>query len=147
MGGGIDQRAVVVLAVDLDQSRAQFLHHLNADRLVVDKGAGAAIRELHPAQDQFVLGGNIVGLQERARRMLLADLEGGGDLALLHALAHQRLIAAGAERQREGVEQNRLAGAGLAGEHGQPAGEIDVEPIDQDYIADGKPGEHDARIQ
>ena len=51
-------------------------------------------------------------------------------------------VAARAERQREGVEQDRLAGAGLAGQHGKPVGEIDVEPIDQDDVADRKPGEH-----
>ena len=53
-------------------------------------------------------------------------------------------VAARAERQREGIEQDRLAGAGLAGEHGEPAGEIDVEPVDQDDVADGKSGEHGA---
>ena len=56
MGAGIDQRALVVLAVDLDQRLAQLLHHLHAHRLVVDEGAGAAVGELHAAQDQVVLG-------------------------------------------------------------------------------------------
>ena len=74
--------------------------------------------------------------------MIAGHLENGGDLSLLHALAHQRLVAAGAQRQREGVEQDRLAGAGLAGEHGKPFGEIDVEPVDQDDVADRKSGEH-----
>ena len=74
--------------------------------------------------------------------MVALDLEHGGHLALLDAVAHQRLVAARAQRQREGVEQDRLAGAGLAGEHGKACGEIDVEPVDQDDVADGKPGEH-----
>ena len=78
---------------------------------------------------------------------LRGDLEGGDDLALLDALAHQRLVAARAQRQRKGVEQDRLAGAGLAGEHGKPVGEIDVEPVDQDDVADGKSGEHGGSIQ
>ena len=60
VGGGVDQRALVVLAVDLDQRRAELLHHLHAHRLIVDEGARAPVGELHAAQDQFVLGGDVV---------------------------------------------------------------------------------------
>ena len=66
MRRGIDQRAVVVLAVDLDQRAAELLQHLHAHRLVVDEGAGAAVGELHAAQDQLVLGGDVV--RRRAAR-------------------------------------------------------------------------------
>ena len=79
--------------------------------------------------------------------MLLGKLEGRGHLALLGALAHQRRLAARAEREREGIEQDRFAGAGLAGQHRKAGAEIDVEPIDQDDVADGKPGEHGARVR
>ena len=72
MGRGIDQRAVVVLAVDFDQRRAELLQHLHADRLVVDEGAGAAVGELHAAQDQLVVVVDAVVGEERARRMALA---------------------------------------------------------------------------
>ena len=74
--------------------------------------------------------------------MIAGKLEGGDHLALLHAVAHQALVAARAQGQREGIEQDRLAGAGFAGQHGQAVGEIDVEPVDQDDIADGETGEH-----
>ena len=142
MRGGVDQCAVVMLAVNLDQHRAQLLHHLHGDRLVVDEGAGAPVGELDAAQDQLILGRNIVGGQNGAGRMLLRHLEHGDDLALLQPLAHQSLVAAAAERQREGVQQDRFAGAGLAGQHGKVPGEIDVEPVDQDDIADGETSEH-----
>ncbi len=74
--------------------------------------------------------------------MVAGNFEAGDDLTLLDPLAYQRLVAARAERQREGVEQNRLAGAGFAGEHGKAVGEVDVEPVDEDDIADGQSGEH-----
>ena len=74
--------------------------------------------------------------------MVRLDVERGRHLALLGALAHQARIAAAAERQREGIEQDRLAGAGLAGEHRQPGRIVDVEPVDQHDVADGKTGEH-----
>ncbi len=142
VSGGIDQSALVVLAVDLDQRTAELLEHLHAHRLIVDESARASVGELHAAQDQFVLGGNIIGREQRARRMVARDIEHSGHLALLDALPHQRLVAAAAQSQRESIEQDRLAGAGLAGEHGKAVGKIDVEPVDQDDVADRKSGEH-----
>ena len=69
--------------------------------------------------------------------MTLGKLEGGDDLALLGALAHQAGLSARAQRQRKRIEQDRLSGAGLAGQRGKAGAEIDVQAIDQDYIADG----------
>ena len=59
VGRGIDQRALVMLAVDFDQRGADRLQGLHADRLIVDEGAGAAVGELHAAQDHLA---GIVGL-------------------------------------------------------------------------------------
>src|SRR5690606_2102657 len=61
-------------------------------------------------------------------------------------LTHQGLVAARAQRQREGIEQARLSGAGLAGQHSEPLGKIDVEPVDQDDVADRESGEHGAAV-
>ena len=119
VGRRLDQGAVVMLAVDFDQRRAERAQHLHADRLVVDEGAGAAVGELHAAQDQLALDGEILFGGERGARDGRSAIEHGGDLALLGALAHQRRVAARAERQREGIEQDRFAGAGLAGQHRQ----------------------------
>ena len=55
----IDQRAVVMLAVDLDERGADRAQHLHADRLVVDEGAGAAVGELDAAQDEVAVGVDI----------------------------------------------------------------------------------------
>ena len=43
------------------------LQRLHAHRLVVDEGARAAVGELHAAQDQFVLGRDVVAAMQRAR--------------------------------------------------------------------------------
>ena len=83
-----------------------------------------------------------MSVEQRARRMLGRQFEHRGDLALLGALAHQGGVAAGAQRQREGVEQDRLAGAGLAGQHGKARREIDVEPVDQNDVSDRESGQH-----
>ena len=64
----IHQRARIMLAVDLDQRGAEILQRLHADRLIVDEGAGAAVGELHAAQDQRLVGLDVALGQQRARR-------------------------------------------------------------------------------
>ena len=140
---GIHQRALVMLAVDLDQRHAQRFQGLRAQRLVIDEGTGAAVGKLHTTQNQLVFGRDVVFGHERAHRVAGGQLEGRGHLALLRTLAHQRNVAARAERKGEGIEQNGLAGAGLPREHGQAGGELDIESIDEDNVANREPGQHD----
>jgi hypothetical protein len=145
MCSSVDKCALIVLAVDLDQCGPQQLEHLDAHRLIVDECAGATVRQLHAAQNQFVLGRYIVSLEQRARGMVACDIEYGGHLALFDALPYQRLIAAPSQSQRESIEQNRFPRAGLPCEHGKAIGKINIEPVYQDNIADRKSGEHGAQ--
>ena len=112
--GGIGQRPVVVLAVDLDEGRADGAQHLHAHGLVVDEGAGAPVGHLHAAQDQVALGVDLGLRRELPGGMVEGHVEHGGDRALRLAVAHEAAVAAPAERQREGIEQDRLARARLA---------------------------------
>ena len=68
--------------------------------------------------------------------MLFRKIESGGDLTLCHAMAHQTRIAASTQRQRECIEQNRFAGAGLARQHRKACRKFNIEPFDQDDVAD-----------
>ena len=74
--------------------------------------------------------------------MALRNVEDGRHLTLLELLAHQRLIATATQGQRESIEQDRFAGAGLTGERGEAVGKIDVEPLNQNDVANGQSGEH-----
>src|SRR5580698_2930240 len=64
MGRGVGQRALVMLAMDLDQSRRQPAQSLSADASVIDIGAGASIGELNPPQDQFVANLDVLALKQ-----------------------------------------------------------------------------------
>ena len=145
----LDEGAVIMLAVNFDQSGAERAQHLNAHRLIVDEGAGAAVGELHTADNQFVTGAQIcakiVGSEHGARRMVVGDVERRGHLPLLGALTHQRHVATRAQRKRKGVEQDRFAGAGLAGQRSKTGAKVDVQAIDQNDITNGKADEHDDR--
>jgi hypothetical protein len=138
----VHQRTLVVLAVDFDQCRAQRLEGLRAHGLIVDEGAGASVGELHAAQDQLVLGRDVVGRHQRAHGVPGRQLERRGHLPLLGPLPHQGDIAPCTERERKGIEQDGFAGAGLAREHGQAGCEVDIEPVDQDDVANREPGQH-----
>ena len=147
VGRGVDQRPLVMLAVNFDQRRADRFQRLHADRLIVDEGAGAAVGQLHAAQDHFtgIFRTRIVEpvvAEDHRRRMALRDIEHRGDLALLGAMPDQARVAAAAERQRECVEKDRLARAGLAGQDRKPAEKLDIEPFDQDDVTDRKTRQH-----
>ena len=141
MAGRIDQGAVVMLAVDLDQSLPDLAQQLHAHAGVVDEGAAScrrrparAARSARPRRRCRSRPG------ARTRDGSLGKLEDRRHLALRRALAHQRGIAAAAEGKREGIEQDRLAGAGLAGQRRQALAEFEIELVDQNDVADRQGG-------
>ncbi len=114
----VHEAALGELRLDLDQALADLAHQSDARRLVVDEGAAAPVGAEIAAQDERVAGGGKAGVgDERARRMVRRQRELGADHRLLGAAAHQRAVRAHAERQAQRVEQDRFAGAGLAGQH------------------------------
>ena len=72
----------------------------------------------------------------------VVDVERRGELGALRARPQLALLEAVAEQQRQRVEQDRLAGAGLAGEHGEAAIELEVERFDDDEIPDRQQAQH-----
>src|SRR5262249_4167438 len=75
------------------------------------------------------------------------EIERRRHLALIRTVPHQRDVAARAERKRKCIEQDRLASTGLAGERGKALGEIDIEPLDQNDVTDGQPGQHEQAME
>ena len=140
--GGVDEGAVVVLAVDLHQRRADLAHGLDADGLVIDEGAGAAISHLHAPQDQIAIYDDVMAFCDDQRGMAQRQIKGRRHLALRLPLAHEGAIAPAAQRQRESVQQDRLAGAGFARENHEPRPQLQIQPIDQNYVTDRELGEH-----
>jgi hypothetical protein len=132
----VDQRAVVVLAVDFHEKLAGLPHELHGNRLVVDIGLGAPVGGLLAAEDEVAVVVYAVVAEQRPDRMIARHVEHGRHLPALDAVAHQRTVAAPAERQRKTVEEDGLTGARLARQHGKTRLEREVEPFDQDDIAD-----------
>ena len=74
---------------------------------------------------------------ERGRRIEL-----GGDLGPARAFAHHAGVAAAAEGELQGVDQDRLAGAGFAAEDGEAGAELDLEGVDDHEVADREAMQH-----
>ena len=113
-------------------------------RAAVDPGAALALRVDRPAQQQpagvagvGVEAGVVEPGGERRRRVEL-----GADLGARRAFAHHAGVAAAAERELQRVDQDRLAGAGLAGQHREAGAELDLERVDDDEVAEREAVQH-----
>ena len=100
------------------------------------------IGELDAPEDHVAFGVDVGSRRDTAGGMGERHVEDRRHLPLILAVADQRRVAAGAEGQRGGVEEDGLAGAGFARQHGQTLGEGQIEPVDQDDVADRKLDEH-----
>ncbi len=68
--------------------------------------------------------------------MIRSESEGSAVTAAWAApRAHQATLGARAQRQTERIEQDRLAGAGLPGQHGEAGGKGELQLFDQNDIA------------
>jgi len=118
--------------VDVDQQATQLAELARGRRTAVEPG-GAATADL-PAQHQLRLG---------IEAHLLQQGEGGGDVGDLEHALHQRPLGAvahlvgagpGAEREGQGVDDQRLAAAGLPRQQVEAGAEADLRARDQRQV-------------
>ncbi|MNS80909.1 hypothetical protein D3C72_1146060 [compost metagenome] len=141
------QQLVGVLAVDVHELVAHLAQLGQRGRRAVDERLATAARIDGAAQQHgafAVQAGLVAGQltlgQPGVERCVRA--EGGADACAGAAFAHHAGVGAFAEHQGQCIDQDGLAGAGLAGEDGKAGGEVEVERIDDDEIADGQAAEH-----
>src|SRR5205807_3695744 len=88
--GGIEQPALLELALDLDQAVAELAQQPDTRRLVVDKGAAATVGCEQPAQDDRLARILAPGLaQDRVGRVVAPDGELGRYRRLLRPDPHE----------------------------------------------------------
>ena len=117
MIGGIEQAALLELALDFDQTVAELAQQTDARRLVIDKGPAAAVAAHQPAQhDRLAIAVEPGFAQDRIGRMVLPDREFGADRGFAGAVAHEPRFDAFSQRQPQRIEQDRLSRPGLAGQ-------------------------------
>ncbi len=116
----IEQRLMLVLAVQLDQARGQILERAGGRERAVDERAAAALRGDLAPDEQFVA----VRLSKIASTV--GDLFAGPD---------EVAGGAAAEQQADGLDEDRLAGAGLAGQDVEARLELDLDRVDDREVA------------
>ena len=77
--------------------------------------------------------------------MARRHVEDSRHLALLGTVPDESAVAAPAEGQRQGIEKNGFAGAGLSREDGQAARQGEIQLFDQDDVTDREVYEHLSR--
>ena len=127
MGGRIEQGLMLVLAVQLDEPRAaRSLSAPAVASVAVDEGAAAALR------------GDLArraALRRRARRSLRS-------IAGVFAGPDEVGRGAPAEQQADRFDEDRLPGAGFAGQDVQAGVELDLDRVDDSQVPDAEEAEH-----
>jgi hypothetical protein len=108
----VEEALLVVLAVDLDEPSGHVRQPRRRHRFVVHSGSRSAG------------GGNLADADERLRQAI----EQGLDPACLGPVPDQRRVGPGTDCQAQGIDQEALAGAGLAGEDVEAGLERDPQP-------------------
>jgi len=143
---GLEQPLVLVLAVHLHERVAEPLEEADRDRGVVDEGAmAAAARELAADHDLAVLHGQS-RLIEHGHHAAVGHgehrLDGGG----LGVGANHIGLRPRAAHQENRVDQDGLAGAGLAREDVEAGGEGDGDVLDHREVPDPQLAQHPATM-
>ncbi len=133
-----------MLAVNLDQGGADLAQGRDPCGLVVDIGPAAAVGVQHAAQDQVLARLDLESLfgDQGQQVGIVRGAEDGGGHGLFGPVAHQAGVAAPAQGQTQGVQNDRLARPRLARQHGQAGLDVEIQHVDQDDVADGKGGQH-----
>ena len=117
---------MLVLPVELDQSARQILQRAGGGERAVDERAAAALRGDFAPDDQ----------------LLAAAFEDRFDGRAVLAGPDQVAGRSAAEEQADGFDEDRLAGAGFAGEHVEPRLELDLGGVNDREMADAQEAEH-----
>ncbi|MCY1358074.1 hypothetical protein D9M69_445910 [compost metagenome] len=144
VGVRLEQGLVLMLAVDVDQQLAQGLEVALGAGAAIDVGAGAAFGRDDPAQDAGAVVVQVAFGQPGAGFGDVGEVEAGEYVRLVGAGAHHAAVGAVAEGQAEGVEHDRLAGTGFAGDHGHAAFEFQVQVFDNGVVVDRQVYQHGA---
>jgi hypothetical protein len=135
LGGGVQQRLVRVLTVQVDEQRPELGQLGGGRQPAVDVGPAAARARDRPRHDHFVgRVSRLVGAR--------APHETPLDPRLVRPGPHQHRVGPAADQQLDGVDHHRLARAGLARHHGHPPAEQQAQLGDHTEIADGQLYQH-----
>ena len=120
----------------VDQQFAERPQRLHRHRLPVQVRAAAAIGADDPSQLALAFMFDRLLVEPGQRRCVAGQRERCADFGALGAVPHRSAVRTTADRQHQGVDQDRLAGAGFASEHCEAAVELEFDRLDDGEITD-----------
>jgi hypothetical protein len=143
LGGPAQQRLVRMLAVDIHQEFADLLELQHRGRTAVDVRARAARRLDHPAhQAHAVIAAEIISAQVIGNGRRFVGREFRAHFSLVLSLTHLPRLGAAAQHHGQRVDQDGLARAGFAGQHGEAGLEFEIEFVNDDEVANAEAAQH-----
>ena len=147
---GAEQREVLALAVDVGEPGGEAAHGVERGGAVVDAqppgdSAALGIEREPAAQQQFAVERHIdllQGCSHGVARGAVAQVEDGFDFGALCAGADQCGVGGAAEREAQGFEEDALAGAGFARDHGEAGREVQLGLLRQYEIPQAQGAQH-----
>ncbi len=136
------QRLELELAVHVDQQFAECAQRLHRHRLAVQVGAAAAIGADDSSQLALAVVLDRLFIEPGQRGRVAGQRERRADLGPLRAVPHRPAVRATADGQQQRVDQDRLAGAGFAREHGEAAVELEFDRLDDGEVANLQVRQH-----
>ena len=142
--GGPREAALLELPRHGEQPLHERRQILARDRAAPCVGTRAAVGEHASRGHEALLSrGTQLGdrLEARVVEQLLREVELGLDVGFLRAGPQVRGIARSAQKEPDGLRQDRLARTGLAGDGVQPGREREVGLADEDEVLDAQAAE------
>jgi hypothetical protein len=144
LGRALEQGLMLVLAVDLDQAFAQFGQLRQRRGASVDPRARAAVGAQRASQLAVRALVELVFAQPGQRRRIRVDAEFGPELGAFGAVPHHSGIRARAGQEQQRVDEQGLARAGLARDHGKSRAQRDFDLADDREVLDVEGNQHGA---
>jgi hypothetical protein len=145
LAGGVEEGLVFVGSVEVDEAFTEFGERGErgggtVDELAVGAGCGEGAFE---GEAMVFARFQAVGFEERGERSAEAgDVEDSLDCAVVAAGADEGAVCSLAEGEAQGADQDRLAGAGFAGQGGKAWGQIKAEIGHEREVLDAQRCEH-----
>ncbi len=131
-----------VLAVDIDEILSQFAQHLNRHRAAVDEAARRFVGFDHAPQHAFLIVEELMLLEPFGGGVCWFEREVRGHFGARAAVANDIAVGAVAQHQRQGIDEDGLAGAGLSGQHAEARIECDLKLVHDGEVTDIKVLQH-----
>ena len=130
-----EKRLMLVLAVDVDHPRSDFFLDGGGGRAAVDATLGPAAPRDFAAEDQKPFFGiEAVFGRDIGGGLVVRDVENGLDHGFIGPGADHLAAGALAQGHAHGIDNDRLARAGLTREHVEPRPDLEPQVIDQGEV-------------